>query len=165
MIKGKGWTPGTLMDVGGMEGVGLTFLEETFSASTAPPEHRVHQKAARAVLKTLLPKTGTEIKGGMRSREDLLKASEYADKPRDFEHLLLRTPQPNLSQGMHDFEGGFASNFNRRHGRVGPVFQGRFHAVVVERDAHAWELSRYIHLNPVRHLTPARTRGPASSTT
>ena len=49
MVKGKPWTPATLREVGGTEGVGLTFLEETFSASTAPPEHRLHQKAAQAV--------------------------------------------------------------------------------------------------------------------
>ena len=41
MVKGKPWTPATLREVGGTEGVGLTFLEETFSASTAPPEHRL----------------------------------------------------------------------------------------------------------------------------
>ena len=45
----------TLKEVGGTEGVGVTFLEETFSASTAPPEHRLRQKAAQAVLKSLLP--------------------------------------------------------------------------------------------------------------
>ena len=50
----------------------MTFLEETFSAATAPPEHRFHQKAARAVLKALLPESGTDIKGHMRSREELL---------------------------------------------------------------------------------------------
>ncbi len=54
MVKGKPWTPATLREVGGTQGVGLTFLEETFSASTAPPEHRIHQKAAQAVLKALL---------------------------------------------------------------------------------------------------------------
>ncbi len=48
MMKGKSWTPATLKEVGGTEGVGVTFLEETFSATTAPPEHRYHQKAARA---------------------------------------------------------------------------------------------------------------------
>ena len=47
MMKGKPWTPATLKEVGGTKGVGVTFLEETFSASTAPPEHRYHQKAAR----------------------------------------------------------------------------------------------------------------------
>ena len=54
MMKGKAWTPATLKEVGGTEGVGVTFLEETFSAATAPPEHRYHQKAARGVLKALL---------------------------------------------------------------------------------------------------------------
>ena len=50
MMKGKAWTLATLKEVGGIEGIGVTFLEETFSASTAPPDHRYHQKAARAVL-------------------------------------------------------------------------------------------------------------------
>ena len=66
----------------------LTFLEETFSASTAPPEHRFHQKAAQAVLKALLPETGTDIKGQMRSRQELLEASGYANRPRDFDDLI-----------------------------------------------------------------------------
>ncbi len=88
MVKGKPWTPATLKDVGGTEGIGLTFLEETFSASTAPPEHRVHQKAAEAVLKALLPESGTDIKGQMRSRQELLEASGYANRPRDFDDLI-----------------------------------------------------------------------------
>ncbi|MEO2033239.1 MAG: hypothetical protein ABGZ35_14250, partial [Planctomycetaceae bacterium] len=67
---------------------GVTFLEETFSASTAPPEHRYHQKAARAVLKTLLPDSGTNIKGHMRSADELLAASGYRSRPRDFDDLL-----------------------------------------------------------------------------
>ena len=88
MVKGKPWTPATLKDVGGTEGIGLTFLEETFSASTAPPEHRFHQKAAQAVLKALLPESGTDIKGQMRSRQELLEASGYANRPRDFDDLI-----------------------------------------------------------------------------
>src|SRR5262249_54439371 len=48
MVKGKPWTPATLKEVGGTAGVGVTFLEETFAASTAPPPHRLHQKAAQA---------------------------------------------------------------------------------------------------------------------
>jgi serine/threonine protein kinase/formylglycine-generating enzyme required for sulfatase activity len=88
MMKGKAWTPATLKEVGGTEGVGVTFLEETFSAATAPPEHRYHQKAARGVLKALLPESGTEIKGHMRSHAKLLEASGYANRPRDFDDLL-----------------------------------------------------------------------------
>jgi formylglycine-generating enzyme required for sulfatase activity len=88
MVKGKPWTPATLKEVGGTEGVGVTFLEETFSASAAPPPHRLHQKAAQAVLKALLPEAGTDIKGTMRSQQELLDASGYASRPKDFDDLL-----------------------------------------------------------------------------
>jgi serine/threonine protein kinase/formylglycine-generating enzyme required for sulfatase activity len=88
MVKGKPWVPATLREVGGTEGVGVTFLEETFSARTAPPEHRLHQKAAQAVLKALLPQSGTDIKGRMRSEAELREASGYAERPRDFADLI-----------------------------------------------------------------------------
>jgi serine/threonine protein kinase/formylglycine-generating enzyme required for sulfatase activity len=88
MMKGRAWTPATLAEVGGTEGVGVTFLEETFSAATAPPEHRYHQKAARGVLEALLPESGTDIKGHMRSYGELLEVSGYGSRPRDFDDLL-----------------------------------------------------------------------------
>jgi eukaryotic-like serine/threonine-protein kinase len=88
MMKGKTWTPAELKAVGGAEGVGVAFLEETFSAKSAPPEHRHHQKAARAVLKALLPESGTDIKGHMRSRAQLLQASGYASRPEEFDDLI-----------------------------------------------------------------------------
>ena len=88
MMKGKAWTPATLKEVGGTEGVGVTFLEETFSASTAPPEHRYHQKAARGVLKALLPESGTDIKGHMRSYDELMEASGYGSRPKEFDDLI-----------------------------------------------------------------------------
>jgi serine/threonine protein kinase/formylglycine-generating enzyme required for sulfatase activity len=88
MLKGKPWTLASLKAVGGTEGVGVTFLEETFSAATAPPEHRYHQKAARVVLKALLPESGTDIKGHMRSDTELLAASGYANRRREFDDLL-----------------------------------------------------------------------------
>jgi formylglycine-generating enzyme required for sulfatase activity len=111
MIKGKPWIPATLREVGGAEGVGVTFLEETFSASTAPPEHRLHQKAAQSVLKALLPESGTDIKGRMRSRQELLEASGYHSRLRDFDDLIrilnseLRLitptdPEGSLSEGQ-----------------------------------------------------------------
>jgi len=65
-------------------------------------------------------------------------------------HLYLRTPRPNLSAGMHDLNSGYASGFNRRYRRSGSLFQGRFKAVLVEDDSHALQLTRYVHLNPVR---------------
>lgn len=88
MLKGKPWTSATLKDVGGAEGVGVTFLEETFSATSAPPERRYHQTAARAVLAALLPESGTDIKGHMRSQQKLLDASGYAARPKAFDDLL-----------------------------------------------------------------------------
>ncbi len=108
MVKGKPWSASTLRDVGGTEGVGVTFLEETFSAATAPPEHRQHQKAARAVLKALLPDRGTDIKGQMRSESELREASGYAGRPRDFEDLVrildqeLRLITPTDPEGSRD---------------------------------------------------------------
>ena len=88
MVKGKPWTPSTLRAVGGTRGVGVTFLEETFSPTTAPPEHRLHQKAARTVLKALLPENRTDIKGQMRSHEELLAASGYSAHPQEFAELI-----------------------------------------------------------------------------
>ncbi len=88
MMKGKEWTPATLKAAGGAEGVGAAFLEETFSAQTAPPERRYHQKAARAVLKALLPEAGADIKGHMRSRHELLEASGHGNRPKEFDDLI-----------------------------------------------------------------------------
>jgi serine/threonine protein kinase len=88
MMKGRPWTPATLKEVGGTQGVGVTFLEETFSAAAAPPECRLHQKAARAVLKALLPESGLDIKGHRRSHAELLYASGYAGRPGDFDDLI-----------------------------------------------------------------------------
>jgi serine/threonine protein kinase/formylglycine-generating enzyme required for sulfatase activity len=88
MMKGKPWSPAALKEVGGIAGVGVAFLEETFAAPTANPKHRLHQKAARAVLKALLPEAGTDIKGNMQSQERLLEVSGYAGRPKEFEALL-----------------------------------------------------------------------------
>ncbi|MGO8899725.1 MAG: formylglycine-generating enzyme family protein, partial [Isosphaeraceae bacterium] len=84
----KPWTAETLKQVGGAEGVGVTFLEETFSARTAPPSYRIHQKAAQAVLRALLPETGSNIKGNMRSYDELLVVSSYGPRPNEFDELL-----------------------------------------------------------------------------
>jgi formylglycine-generating enzyme required for sulfatase activity len=106
MMKGKAWTPATLKEVGGTKGVGLTFLEETFSAATAPPEHRYHQNAARSILNALLPEPGAKIKGHMRSRQELLDASGYASRPKDFDDVVrildteLRLITPTDPEGV-----------------------------------------------------------------
>jgi len=64
-------------------------------------------------------------------------------------HLLVRTPHANIDRGMQQLNSGHAQAFNRRHGRVGPLFQGRFHAPLIQRDSHVLSVMRYIALNPV----------------
>ncbi len=88
MMKSRPWTLDSLKEVGGTSGVGATFLEETFSAQGAPPEHRYHQTAARAVLRSLLPDGGTDIKGHSSTIQQLLAASGYESRPRDFADLM-----------------------------------------------------------------------------
>jgi formylglycine-generating enzyme required for sulfatase activity len=87
MVRGKPWTTETLRNVGGAEGVGLNFLEETFNSPHAEPKYRHHQRAAQAVLKALLPEGGTRIRGEAKSYSELISASGYAHRPGDFEDL------------------------------------------------------------------------------
>ena len=65
-------------------------------------------------------------------------------------HLLIETPDGNLSKGMRQLNGVFTQASNRRHGRGGHLFQGRYKAIVVDADTYLLELARYIVLNPVR---------------
>jgi REP element-mobilizing transposase RayT len=65
-------------------------------------------------------------------------------------HLLLETPEPTLSRGMRELNGLYTQAFNRRHRRAGHLFQGRFKAILVEKESHLLELCRYVVLNPVR---------------
>ncbi len=65
-------------------------------------------------------------------------------------HLLIQTPDGNLSKGMRQLNGVYTQASNRRHRRVGHLFQGRFKAILVDSDAYLLELSRYVVLNPVR---------------
>ena len=65
-------------------------------------------------------------------------------------HLLLETPGGNLLQIMRHINGAYTTYFNVKRKRAGHLFQGRFKAILVEADEYAMELSRYIHLNPVR---------------
>lgn len=64
--------------------------------------------------------------------------------------LLIETPKANLSRGMQLLNGVYTMRFNRRHRRVGHVLQGRYKAILVERESHLLELARYVVLNPVR---------------
>jgi putative transposase len=90
-------------------------------------------------------------------------------------HLLLETREANLSQGMRQLNGLYSQHFNRRHGVVGHLFQGRYKAILVQKDGYLLELARYIVLNPLRanvvkklgdwpwsshHFTMGRTAAP-----
>ncbi len=66
-------------------------------------------------------------------------------------HLLMETPHANLSPAIRHLNGVYTQAFNRRHGRVGHLFQGRFKAILVERESSLLELCRYVVLNPVRN--------------
>jgi len=65
-------------------------------------------------------------------------------------HLVVETIEGNLSQGMRHLNGVYTQHVNRAHQRVGHVFQGRYKAVMVEKEGHLLELARYVVLNPVR---------------
>ena len=66
------------------------------------------------------------------------------------EHLFVETPEANLSAGMQQLNGSYSGYFNRRHRRSGHLFQGRFKGHLIEEEGHFLQVSRYIHLNPVR---------------
>lgn len=65
-------------------------------------------------------------------------------------HALIETIDPTLAQGMQQLNGHYSRYFNRRHNVAGHVFQGRYHAILVDKQSYLLELSRYIVLNPVR---------------
>ena len=65
-------------------------------------------------------------------------------------HLLVETPEANLSSGMRQLNGIYTQRYNKRHKQVGHVFQGRYKAILVDKDNYLLELCRYIVLNPVR---------------
>ncbi|NLX98425.1 MAG: SUMF1/EgtB/PvdO family nonheme iron enzyme [Rhodopirellula sp.] len=88
MVKDKPWTPGALRDVGGAAGVGVSFLDETFSVRGGNPRYRIHEQAARTVLEALLPEIGSELKGRIRSYPELLDISGYGERPREFKELV-----------------------------------------------------------------------------
>jgi len=69
-------------------------------------------------------------------------------------HLFFRTPKPNLSKGMQYLLSGYANWFAKRHQRTGHLFQGRFKGELIEDESYFWNVSRYVHLNPIRGKCP-----------
>lgn len=119
MIKTRPWSTATLKQIGGTKGVGVLFLEENFSSPNAPAEHAVHLEAVYQTLGALLPKPGTDLKGHMRSREDLLSISGYVDQPKQFQslirtldsdlHLITRTTYSGRGDASASNSGSFSN--------------------------------------------------------
>jgi len=65
-------------------------------------------------------------------------------------HLIIETPEGNLSKGMRQLNGVFTNLFNKKHKRVGHIFQGRYKAILIQKESHLVEVCRYTVLNPVR---------------
>jgi eukaryotic-like serine/threonine-protein kinase len=120
MFKNKPWTPSALREIGGAEGVGMAFLEETFSSPTAPPHHRMLQKTAQAVLAALLPEAGSDIKGHTRSHQDLLEAAGCRDRPLEFDEAIalldgeLRLVTPSDSESLEPHTSSLATEASSR---------------------------------------------------
>ena len=107
---------------------------------------------------------GNERKAVFKSKRDREKFLEYLESATqrydarihayclmdNHYHLLLETPSGNLSQIMRHINGAYTTYFNVKRRRSGHLFQGRYQAILVEMDEYAKELSRYLHLNPVR---------------
>ena len=71
-------------------------------------------------------------------------------------HLIIETPDGNLSKGMRQLNGVYTQTYNKRHHKVGHIFQGRYKAILIEKESHLLEVCRYVVLNPVRAKAVAR---------
>lgn len=88
MMKSKTWSCKTLADLGGIAGVGVTFLEETFGSAHAPIQFRHHQEGVRSFLGALLPPVGSNIKGHSRQLSELQQLSGYEERPIEFAEMV-----------------------------------------------------------------------------
>jgi eukaryotic-like serine/threonine-protein kinase len=88
MMRKWPWLPSSLQAVGGTEGVGVTFLEETFSSRYAPAEFRIHEAGVRGIFRALLPAIGSDIKGHQKNSTELSEAAGYPKESADFRELI-----------------------------------------------------------------------------
>jgi formylglycine-generating enzyme required for sulfatase activity len=112
VVRHRAWTPETLEELGGVEGIGVRFLEESFDVPTAPPAYKAQRRAAQAVLQALLPPPPSSIRRTARSDAELRAASGYAERPEDFAALVrvldtgLRLITPVDPEGVDEVQGG-----------------------------------------------------------
>jgi len=78
-----------------------------------------------------------------------IRIATYCLMPNHY-HLLIQTPQANLSRSMRHISGVYTQRYNRRHGCDGQLFRGRYKSILVEADSYLLQLMRYIHKNPVK---------------
>ncbi len=161
MVKHKPWTAVTLSNVGGTQGIGVNFLEETFGSRHANPRHRLHAVAARAVLRALLPESGSDLRGNIRSRAELLDAAGFGDRSRDLDDLLtildgelrLITPTDPDRRDSSVIGGSSVQYYQLTHDCLVPslwewltrkqreTFRGRMELRLAERAAN-WKVRR-----------------------
>ncbi len=92
-----------------------------------------------------------------------VRVGAYCLMPNHY-HLLVKTPNANLSRFMRHVNGVYTQRFNRKNGKDGPLFRGRYRAVIVDADSYLLQVVRYIHLNPVQaRLTEKPGKYPWSS--
>ncbi len=134
MVKSKPWTPQSLKAMGGVEGVGVKFLEDNFGAAHAPIAYRSHEKSVRGLLKALLPESGTDLKGHRVTCEQLQESAGLSHDPRRFAEVLrildpdLRLITPvgaeavsNLGAGVSDEESVTSSSPIPGHQPLAPA--------------------------------------------
>lgn len=85
-----------------------------------------------------------------------LEIHAYCLMPNHY-HLLVRSPNSQLSRAMKHIGQVYTQRFNRRHGRDGPLFRGRFHSILVDSDRYLDTVARYIHLNPLPKTSTDRS--------
>jgi eukaryotic-like serine/threonine-protein kinase len=116
MIKSKPWLPETLEEVGGAEGLGAAFLEESFGQRTANPQRRRHRRAAESVLRALLPEHGGDLRGPIRAQQGLCEIAGYQQTPGEFADLArildseLRLITPTDPEGQPTSPGDSPSS-------------------------------------------------------
>ena len=128
VVRSRPWSLLTLRDLGGVAGIGVTFLIETFDTPSSPPSHRVHQKACQSVLLALLPAANSVLRGQLRSVSELLDASSYRDRPAEFAEVIqildieLRMITPVDRDAAEEVSAGSPGNVGETHYQLAHEF-------------------------------------------